>query len=189
MKAMGKTTEIAKHQRNCDIDELRKQLAKFQQAEREFLSQREREKGNEHFKCQEDDEAYHCYTKSIILDPSNAKSFTNRASVLARLGRYEEALNDCNSAIDIDPSYTNALTKRDIIKQKLQRCQQGTAKSELKTRMMIEEVFEGGDEILEEVFTPGSIEFKNLIAHFFKYPNWTPRPRTKAMLSLEGQGQ
>jgi tetratricopeptide (TPR) repeat protein len=91
------------------------------------------------------------------LDPSNAKSFANRASVLARLGRYEEALNDCNSAIDIDPSYTKALTKRDII---LQHCQ-GTAKSELKTRMTTEEVgFEEGDEIQEEVFTPGSMEFE-----------------------------
>ena len=79
------------------------------------MSEKERQKGNEHFKCNENEDAYHCYPKSILLDPSNSKSFANRASVLIRLGNQKEAIKDYTRAFDIDPSYVKSLTKRAMI--------------------------------------------------------------------------
>lgn len=97
-----------------DLADLIKMLAneELKPVEREFLSTKERIKGNEYFKCFDNDDAYHCYTRSVLLDPSNAKSYSNRAAVLLRLGRAEEAINDCNVAININPKYTKALSRR-----------------------------------------------------------------------------
>ena len=115
--------------RDAEMKELTDLLANnmLQPTEREFLSNREREKGNEHFKAKENDDAHHCYTKSILLDPDNAKAFANRASVLVRLERLEEALQDCTKAFDIDPTYIKALAKRGMIYHQLKRFEEAAS--------------------------------------------------------------
>lgn len=177
------TAEIARRNRDAELCELQRQIANFEfkQSEREFSSEREREKGNEHFKSREDEDAHHCYTKSILLDPSNAKSLANRAAVSLRFGKDEEAIADCTKAINIDPTYTKAIARRGMTLHRLERYGEAAAdfkmchsldpgsgysrmmiKSEEKqnqtmTRLTIEECDSEveGDETIEEVFTPG----------------------------------
>ena len=176
--------EVPVQSRTAEMDALQKMIAnnELQQAERGFLSNREREKGNEYFKCNENESAMNCYSKSILLDPANAKSYSNRAAVFLRLGRKEEAIEDCTSALRIDPNYIKALARRGMILHQLKRYEEAVKdfkacqaldptggynrlqeSSQLKlqeqrmTRLTIEEVHEEEEIILEEVFTPGAL--------------------------------
>ena len=125
--------ELVEARRNRDRDaelcELQRQIAnnELKISERQFLSEREREKGNEHFKSREDEDAYHSYTKSILLNPSNAKSLANRAAVSLRFGKEEEAILDCTKAIGIDPTYTKAIARRGMTLHRLERYNEAAA--------------------------------------------------------------
>jgi tetratricopeptide (TPR) repeat protein len=122
-KVADDKAESIKRSRDDEIFELRIMLGnnELNQAEREFLSNQERVKGNEHFRVRENEAALHCYTKSTLMDPNNAKSFSNQAAVLLRLGRDEGALEACSKAISIDLTYIKALSRRAMIFHKLGR--------------------------------------------------------------------
>ena len=45
-------------------------------------------------------------------DPTRANAYAGRANTLNTLGRYEEALEDYNKALEIDPSLANAYVNR-----------------------------------------------------------------------------
>lgn len=53
------------------------------------------------------------------LHPESPKSWYNKACVLSRLGRYEQAIEAINKAIEIDPEYANAWKKKGTILYKL----------------------------------------------------------------------
>jgi len=62
------------------------------------------------------EEAVGHYTEALEVDPDNklecAKLYYNRAVVFSKLHRDEEALADCDSALEIDERYVKALCKR-----------------------------------------------------------------------------
>jgi tetratricopeptide (TPR) repeat protein len=93
----------------------------FTLAERTFMSEREKEKGNELFKVGQIDESIQCYTKSILLDATNAKSFANRALAKMKCSPpdFEGAVNDCTAALKIDPNYIKAYVRRGTLLDKL----------------------------------------------------------------------
>jgi tetratricopeptide (TPR) repeat protein len=130
VKAAGDMEE-AKSRRENDIKELSQRLNELNDTERQFMSEREREKGNEYFKSADNDKALHCYSKSVLLDPSNAKSFANRASVLIRLNRHEEAIKDCTKAFELEPTYTKAIARRGMIFHHLGRYEEAAADFEV----------------------------------------------------------
>lgn len=86
--------------------------------ERKFMSLREKEKGNEFFKMGENYDADACYSKSIMLDETNAKAFANRAAVSLRLSKYYDAIADCSEAIKLDSTYIKAISRRAMIYHK-----------------------------------------------------------------------
>jgi Tfp pilus assembly protein PilF len=53
------------------------------------------------------DEALACFRKSIALSPT-PEAHTSLAWVLSCLGRYEEAIGECRSALALDPECGNA---------------------------------------------------------------------------------
>jgi tetratricopeptide (TPR) repeat protein len=130
-------TQAARRHGNLEMSDLRQMIAnnEVELPERKFMSTREREKGNEYFKSGENEKAWHCYSKSVLLDPSNAKSFANRATVLARLGRREEAIQDCTEAINIDPTYVKAVGRRGMIFHQMQRFEEAVQDFELCTTL------------------------------------------------------
>ncbi|OZJ05559.1 hypothetical protein BZG36_01718 [Bifiguratus adelaidae] len=72
--------------------------------------------GNEAFKAGRYTEAHALYTEALAIDPdnfgTNAKLYSNRATVLAKLGRDAEAIQDCDRALELDPSFTKVHIRR-----------------------------------------------------------------------------
>ncbi|KAG0230765.1 hypothetical protein BGW41_002401 [Actinomortierella wolfii] len=81
--------------------------------------------GNDAFKAGKMQEAYDLYTAALAIDPenesTNSKLYSNRATVLAKLGRYEEAVADCDASLKLDSSYIKVLRKRAECHQKLEK--------------------------------------------------------------------
>ncbi len=55
------------------------------------------------------------FNKSISLNPNDSNAFNSRCWIYYELGRYEEALVDCQKAISLDASSFNALDSRALV--------------------------------------------------------------------------
>eukprot|EP01128_Nolandella_sp_AFSM9_P010363 TRINITY_DN7142_c0_g1_i1.p1 TRINITY_DN7142_c0_g1~~TRINITY_DN7142_c0_g1_i1.p1 ORF type:complete len:390 (-),score=141.23 TRINITY_DN7142_c0_g1_i1:197-1366(-) len=62
-------------------------------------------KGNEYYRGQQYAEALSSYTDAINCNPDNAVYYSNRALVLQRLNRSQDAIVDCEKAISLDPKF------------------------------------------------------------------------------------
>ncbi|CAO3593298.1 unnamed protein product [Absidia cylindrospora] len=75
-----------------------------------------KEAGNAAFKSNQLQDAYDAYTAALELDPDNsvmnAKLYSNRAAVLQKLKKFEEALQDCDKALELDPDFTKVFSRR-----------------------------------------------------------------------------
>lgn len=121
------------NQPKFDNVRLEKELAQFKEsftelskAERTFMSVRECEKGNEYFKMSNNEEAtlqaICCYSKSIILDETNAaRSYSNRAAAYIRLSNFDRAIDDCTKALEIDATFVKARARRGMCYHKMER--------------------------------------------------------------------
>ncbi|XP_035665845.1 dnaJ homolog subfamily C member 7-like [Branchiostoma floridae] len=62
------------------------------------------------------EKAYDLYTEALTIDPenrlTNAKLYNNRAAVCVKLGRLNDAIQDCTQAIELDSSYVKAISRR-----------------------------------------------------------------------------
>ncbi|KAI8595491.1 hypothetical protein EDD21DRAFT_448584 [Dissophora ornata] len=81
--------------------------------------------GNDAFKVGKLQDAYDLYTAALAIDPenegTNSKLYSNRATVLAKLGRYKEAVQDCDASLKLDPSFVKVLRKRAECQLKLEQ--------------------------------------------------------------------
>ena len=75
------------------------------------FSDLEKTKGDNYFKKKEFNKAVFCYTKSIEKW-ENLIVFSNRAISLIKMGKYEEAIEDCNHIIKEDPTFSKAFLRR-----------------------------------------------------------------------------
>ncbi|TYZ61166.1 hypothetical protein PybrP1_012382 [[Pythium] brassicae (nom. inval.)] len=89
---------------------------------------RAKELGNEVFAQGKYLDAIDCYSTALKLCPDDADYaynravyFSNRAACLIRLGRPEEAIDDCTQAIELSPTYVKALVRRAEAYEKLDR--------------------------------------------------------------------
>lgn len=71
------------------------------EAEANFLSDREREKGNEFFRNNDYDEALFCYTNSVALKPT-IENINNQAAAYLKLLKYPECIADCLKVLKLD---------------------------------------------------------------------------------------
>lgn len=76
----------------------------------------EKEAGNAAFRAGRLQEAYDMYSKALAIDPlnisTNSKLFCNRATVSAKLNKLQQAIEDCNKAIELDEGYIKAYLRR-----------------------------------------------------------------------------
>jgi tetratricopeptide (TPR) repeat protein len=70
------------------------------------------ERGNVQLDQGENSAAVADYTKALALDPTNARTFNNRALAYAALSQPDQALADYTMAIRVDPSYIRAYQNR-----------------------------------------------------------------------------
>ncbi|XP_018333293.1 dnaJ homolog subfamily C member 7 isoform X2 [Agrilus planipennis] len=77
---------------------------------------KKKDDGNAAFKTNRLQEALDLYTEALTIDPlnrkTNAKLYFNRAIVLSRLRKFEDAVADCTMALDLDDTYLKALLRR-----------------------------------------------------------------------------
>lgn len=80
-------------------------------------SQGYKNRGNKYFKAGHFDKAIECYTKAIDLCPDDKLAdkstfYQNRAAAKEQLKNYEEVVEDCTSAIELNSKYSKALHRR-----------------------------------------------------------------------------
>lgn len=80
-----------------------------------------RSNGNDHFKVGKYSEACNAYGEGLYHDPNNAVLLSNRAACRSKLGQYDKALEDCNAAVRVRPSYNKARLRRADCYLKLQK--------------------------------------------------------------------
>ncbi|KAG6394521.1 hypothetical protein SASPL_145109 [Salvia splendens] len=68
--------------------------------------------GNELFKGARYSEACIAYGEGLSHDPHNAVLLCNRAACRSKLGQFQKAIEDCNAALRVRPSYTKARLRR-----------------------------------------------------------------------------
>merc|ERR1712087_47299 len=82
------------------------------------LAEKLKQEGNAFFGDAKFAEAIEKYTQALKRNPKDHKIFSNRATAFCKLMRWDAALEDCESAIRIDPLFIKAY----IRKGKIQHC-------------------------------------------------------------------
>lgn len=70
-----------------------------------------KEKGNLAFKSGHFETAVEHYSSAIAMDATVAAFFSNRAAAWLALGSFEEAIQDCDSALQLDPKFAKAYVR------------------------------------------------------------------------------
>jgi len=72
--------------------------------------------GNDAFSAGKNQEAYDIYTECLSIDvdnvSTNATLYCNRAAAAMKLKKYQEAVDDCNKALEMDSQYVKAYARR-----------------------------------------------------------------------------
>lgn len=75
-----------------------------------------KKEGNDAFQRGAQEEAVAAYTEALAIDPDNttfnSTLYANRAAAYSKLGKNQEALDDCNRALELDPNYLKVLLRR-----------------------------------------------------------------------------
>ncbi|XP_068937089.1 sperm-associated antigen 1 [Petaurus breviceps papuanus] len=79
--------------------------------EKDFLATREKEKGNEAFSSGDYEEAVTYYTRSISVSPTVA-AYNNRAQAEIKLKKWDNALQDCEKVLELEPGNLKAFMRR-----------------------------------------------------------------------------
>ncbi|EKX55544.1 hypothetical protein GUITHDRAFT_62642, partial [Guillardia theta CCMP2712] len=83
-----------------------------------MASKREKEKGNECFRCGEINAAIGFYSKSLELCPDDHLVLGNRAQAYIASNCFYQAELDCDKALSIEPSYHKARYRRAVALEK-----------------------------------------------------------------------
>ncbi len=82
-----------------------------------------KKKGNDAFKSGDHKSAIQYYTEGIDQDPKNrnviSTLYANRAAAYMKAKKFQEALSDCNKAIELNEEYAKAYLRRGEIKMEL----------------------------------------------------------------------
>ncbi|CAK4082665.1 unnamed protein product [Aphanomyces euteiches] len=81
-------------------------------AERQVCAHREKQKGNESFRAGDNEDAIIFYSRSLVFDPTSAIVHANRALVHLKVKNLSSAEEDCTAAIELDPKYFKAWSRR-----------------------------------------------------------------------------
>lgn len=71
-----------------------------------------KEKGNQALNAEKFDEAVAAYTEAITLDGKNHVLYSNRSAAYAKAGKYQEALEDAETTIKLNPSWPKGYSRK-----------------------------------------------------------------------------
>lgn len=101
-----------------DEEALRLQEQADEDAHCDFEKAKElKAQGNDFFKAGKLHDAREAYSEALYLTPSTEKKdkavlFGNRAACLQKLSRWDDVVDDCRKAIELDPTYAKAYHRR-----------------------------------------------------------------------------
>ncbi|XP_061850945.1 sperm-associated antigen 1 [Colius striatus] len=87
-----------------------------------FIATREKDKGNEAFAAGDYVEAVTYYSRSISVIPT-AAAYNNKAQAEIKLQDWDNALQDCEKVLDMEPNNIKALLRRATVHNQLQNYQ------------------------------------------------------------------
>ncbi|VDL60887.1 unnamed protein product [Hymenolepis diminuta] len=98
-----------------EAEEAKEQEPKEESPQLAAVNQKNR--GNKFFKVGRYDKAIECYTLALEQCPldsvtDRATFYQNRAAARENLGEFESAIADCNSSLELNPTYVKALNRR-----------------------------------------------------------------------------
>jgi len=80
------------------------------------LFEAKKKEGNELFSSGQYQQALDTYSECLAIDPENdsinSTIYSNRAAAYMKLGKYEQAKEDCDKTIQMDPNYVKAYLRR-----------------------------------------------------------------------------
>jgi tetratricopeptide (TPR) repeat protein len=80
-----------------------------------------RKDGNRALKDGDVEGALSLYSKAAQINPGSEVTFTCKATALIKLERFEEAVLDCSSALELNPDYIKAMHRRGVALAALKR--------------------------------------------------------------------
>lgn len=81
------------------------------------------------------DDAERLFSEAIALDPYDPRYFAGRAGVHAQRKHWQKVLDDCRSALELDPEETEAINLRSLANRGLGKMDQGVADVEQALRV------------------------------------------------------
>ncbi|CAG8440393.1 5074_t:CDS:10 [Ambispora leptoticha] len=79
------------------------------------LSDQARERGNELFKKNDFAGAVKEYTEAIKRNENDPRAYSNRAACYTKLMAFQEALKDCETCINLDPTFVKAYIRKAVV--------------------------------------------------------------------------
>ncbi|KAF7246821.1 Sperm-associated antigen 1 [Varanus komodoensis] len=160
--------------------------------EKNFIANREREKGNEAFVTGDYKEAIAYYVRSISAFPTVA-SYNNKAQAEIRLQNWHAALQDCETVLNLDPGNIKALMRRATVYNNLQNFK--AAAEDWKEVLRIEPDNARAKELehIANIFVPrtltGSLPLDPRDTHLNSTPKQLEMPGTTFLLRIVAQMQ
>ncbi|KAG6514393.1 hypothetical protein ZIOFF_024746 [Zingiber officinale] len=136
--AAGRFEEaVAAAQKAAQLDPGNRETAMVARRARAVASARAR--GNDLFRASKFAEACVAYGEGLNHDSQNAALLFNRAACRSKLGHYEKAVEDCNAALAVRPSYGKARRRRADCNAQLERWEASVKDYELLVQENLED--------------------------------------------------
>ncbi|XP_057375057.1 stress-induced-phosphoprotein 1-like isoform X2 [Daphnia carinata] len=91
------------------------------------IAEQEKEKGNEFFRKGQYADALKCYSEAIKRNPSDAKVYSNRAACYTKLAAFDLGLKDCDSCLELEPTFVKGWIRKGKILQGMQQYSKASA--------------------------------------------------------------
>ncbi|GKT37301.1 hypothetical protein ADUPG1_010116 [Aduncisulcus paluster] len=85
---------------------------KFYSEEEKTKALNLKDRGNELFKQQDYPAAIKAYSDSLFIFPNSHIVYSNRALAYTRLGQHQNAIEDCDKAISLEPTYVKSYSRK-----------------------------------------------------------------------------
>lgn len=85
------------------------------------MAEKAKEEGNDFFRKGQFADALRCYSEAIKRNPSEPKVYSNRAACYTKLAAFDLGLKDCETCLELDPTFVKGWIRKGKILQGMQQ--------------------------------------------------------------------